>query len=220
MGPEEARVVIWSHSYFDVQEQATIFAVPDSNAIFGGCRDSIALWRVFCCPQRIVVAECLHSFSSWNVPDSGYVVIRCRDESSRVGRKSTPLISWESSQCLKTCLCVFASHTNNSPQSVPAAIHLPSLDTARQLTYPYLAPILATCVLSSTRHTRTPPGPPLKRYSPFAENVTAYTSLPTSIPIDGSRCSCRMISINARPILSVPTGHHQSGFQRCNLADQ
>ena len=39
------------------------------------------------CPQKTVVMEGLYSFASWNVPDGGRAVFRCRDESSRVGRK-------------------------------------------------------------------------------------------------------------------------------------
>ena len=138
-------------------------------------------------------------------------------ETSRVesDEKSTPLISRESSLCEKACLCVFASHTNNSPKNVPAAIHLLSLDTARHTTA--VASILATCVPSSSRHTRTPPSPPLKTYLPFAENVAANTRLPTPISIGGPRCSYRTISFNACPTLSVPTGHGQSGFLRHNI---
>ena len=142
-------------------------------------------------------------------------------ETSRVesGEKSTPLMLLESSQCSKTCLCVFASHIKTLPQSVPAAIHLPSLDTARQLTALNVF-ILAAYVPSSTRHTRTPPRPPLKRYSPSTENVTVSTLLPASISIGGSRCSCGIISVTVHSILSVPTGHRQSGFQRHTLAGQ
>ena len=99
------------------------------------------------------------------------------------GEKSTPLMSATLSQGEKTPLYVLAFHTNTSPIHVPAAIHLPSLDTARHRTRS--ASSVAICLPSSTRHTRTPPSPPLKRYSPFAENVAAYTPLSTLISIAG-----------------------------------
>ena len=121
-----------------------------------------------------------------------------RDES---GDKSTPLIL-PLSLCEKTFSYVLASHTNTSPRNVPAAIHLPSLDTARHMTLS--ASIFAICLPSSTRHTRTPMLSPVKRYSPLAENVTADTRLPTSISVAGFNDQ----SINARCILSVRTGHY------------
>ena len=73
------------------------------------------------------------------------------------GEKSTPVMLERRSHCEKSCLYVFASHTIASPQRVPAAIHLPSLDTARHSTS--FASNLAICLPSSTRHTRTPPSP-------------------------------------------------------------
>jgi hypothetical protein len=107
-------------------------------------------------------------------------------ETSRVesGEKSTPFIPY--SLCEKTLSYVFASHTNTSSPlylPVPAAIHLPSLDTARQVTS--RTAIVAICLPSSTPHTPTPPSPPLKRYSPFAENVTEDILLRTLISIAG-----------------------------------
>ena len=114
-------------------------------------------------------------------------------ETSRVesGEKSTPWTLrgsnlWmlpRSSRSMMTISYISASHTNTLPQPVPAAIRLPSLDTARHMTLS--APIVAICLPSSTRHTRTPLGSLVKRCSPFTENVAAYNKPPTSISIAG-----------------------------------
>ena len=110
------------------------------------------------------------------------------------GEKSTPRIeSGRSSLCVKTCSNVFVSHKIASPQSVPAAIHLPSCETARERTS--RAAIVAICLQSSTRHTLCP-SPPPTIYSPFAVNVTARILLPTLISMTGER-SCPTVSINA-----------------------
>ena len=114
------------------------------------------------------------------------------------GEKSTPFTG-RPSLSAQTCLYVFASHTSTSPGRVPAAIHFPSLDTARQRTVPP-ASSLATCLPSCTRHTRAPSSPPLKRYSPSTENVTAYNNPPPTSISSGSRCSCPTVSINAAPV--------------------
>ena len=80
---------------------------------------------------------------------------------------------------------VSASHTNTEPEPVPAAIHLPSLGTARHRTSSASESSVAISFPSSTRHTRIL-FPPLKRYSLFAENVTEGTQPPTSISIAGN----------------------------------
>jgi len=41
--PEETTVEQWGYWYFDVHQQVAIAAITDSNGIFSGCRDSIAL---------------------------------------------------------------------------------------------------------------------------------------------------------------------------------
>ena len=82
------------------------------------------------------------TISSWSsvrtflrVATSQTVAVRlCDAVTSRVesGEKSTPKMVCTSSLCMKTFSNVFASHMITSPQVVPAAIHLPSFDTARQ----------------------------------------------------------------------------------------
>ena len=116
---------------------------------------------------------------------SQMVAVQSSDaETSRVesGEKSTPLMKPPRS-CQKTFSYVFASHTNTSPRPVPAAIHLPSLDTVRHLTSTAL--IVVICSPSFTRHTRTPSRSTLKRDSPFAENVIVCTRSPKLISIAG-----------------------------------
>ena len=72
-------------------------------------------------------------------------------ETSRVesGERSTPLMVRSSALCQMTLSYVLASHAITSPELVPAAIHLPSLDTARHQTF---ASTVAICWPSSTRH--------------------------------------------------------------------
>ena len=74
------------NSYFHGLEQVAI-VVPDSNEIDSACRDSIALRRVFRCEHWTLVVERLYSFVSCNVPDDCFLVIRPRDEPSRVRRE-------------------------------------------------------------------------------------------------------------------------------------
>ena len=137
----------------------------------------------------------------WRVAMSQTVAVRLNDATrSRVGvaesgEKSTPEMSSVSSQYEKTSSDVFASQTNTSPESVPAAIHLPSFDTARHWTP--AAAIVAICLPSSILHTPSP-SPPPTRYSPFAVNVTAFILLPPSISKRGEP-SCLIVSINATP---------------------
>ena len=82
----------------------------DSNGIFSGCHDSIALWRVFRCPHPIPVAECLYFFGS-NVPNDGCLV-RCKDESSRVRQEidSNDVPVLPVCKDLFVCLCIPHKH--------------------------------------------------------------------------------------------------------------
>jgi len=120
-------------------------------------------------------------------------------ETSRVesGEKSTPRIPPES-LCARTCSCVFASHTSVSPEDVPAAIHLPSFETARHRTS--LASIVAICLPSFTRHTPTLRQSQPARYSPSAEKVPTRVGASTSISMGRDR-SCPMSN-----------GQHQHSF--------
>lgn len=101
------------------------------------------------------------------------VVLQKDATTSRVesGEKSTALTVLWSFLCVKTFWHVFASHIISSPPRVPAAIHLPSFETARHRTS--FATIIATGSPSSTCHTRIPWSSPLTRCLPFAENSTA-----------------------------------------------
>ena len=113
-------------------------------------------------------------------------------EMSRVesGEKSTPLME---PLCIRflnvqTGSNVFVSHKRAFPDAVPAAIHLPSLDTARHCTPSVF--IVASCFKfpSSTRHTRTP-SPPLTKYSPLAEYVVVHNLTSISISMGGERAA-------------------------------
>ena len=115
------------------------------------------------------------------------------------GEKSTARMSL-ASLCVKTFSNVSASHTDTSPSSVPAAIHLPSFDTARERTP--RAAIVAICLPSSTRHTPSP-SPPPTIYSPFAENATAHMLWPLSI-LMSVEPSCSTVSINATEFHQYP----------------
>ena len=88
------------------------------------------------------------------------------------GEKSTQRTK-SLSPCLMTSSYVSAFHKSIS-LLVPAAIHLPFADAASERTMCCVS-ILATCVLSLTRHTPTPFSSPVTRYSPFAVNVNAHT---------------------------------------------
>ena len=111
------------------------------------------------------------------------------------GEKSTPTVSWKPSSCEKTCSNVFASHTNAWPLFVPAAIHLPSLDTARERTFhAFMVTIRVPC---STRHTPCP-SPPPTIYSQFTANATVHMALSASISMSGGP-SCPTVSIDAAP---------------------
>ena len=150
-------------------------------------------WASVCTRSRVAMSQMVDAETS-------------RAES---GEKSTPMTSWKSSLCEMTFLYVFASHTITSPQRVPAAIHRPSLDTARHWTRS--ASIVAICLPSPTRHTRisstssSSDSSPLKRYLPFAENVTACNQLPTLISIAG--CSLPKDQHQRALHLSVRTRH-------------
>ena len=56
--PEEAGIEARRYFYWDVHEEAAILAVPDSNGFACGCRDSIALRRVFRCYHAVLVVDC------------------------------------------------------------------------------------------------------------------------------------------------------------------
>ena len=117
-----------------------------------------------------------------------FEAVRSRVES---GEKSTPRVSARVSWCVKTISNVFVSHTNTWPNIVPAAIHRPSFDTARERT-PH-TPLLAICLPSLTLHTPSPSPPPT--ISPFAAKATVQMSLPL-ISMSGEP-SCSTVSINA-----------------------
>ena len=99
------------------------------------------------------------------------------------GEKSTALTMLLLSLRVKILPYVCPSHTFTLPSSVPAAIHLPSLETAIDRTS--YAAIVPTSLPSATRHTRTALSSPLTRYSPFAENVTTHIGQPPSISTSG-----------------------------------
>lgn len=121
------------------------------------------------------------------------------------GEKSTAvtMVGGNSSQCSKTCSYVSASQTITLPNPVPAAIHLPSVETARHRTSPafHAAIRLPSC----TRHTQTPSESPATRWLPFAVNVTAFILLPPSILMSG-KCPFQSSALTWF-ILSVRTPH-------------
>lgn len=134
------------------------------------------------------LAALTHPTSSWEsvciclpVKMSQTVAVYSADvETSCVesGEKSMALTQ-SPSVCSKTCSYVVASQTITSWR-VPAAIHFPSVNTARHRTS--TAFMVAISFPSSTRPTRTPVLSLLTTCSPFAENTTAFSLSINAVP--------------------------------------
>ena len=126
-----------------------------------------------------------------------------RAATSRVesGEKSTARMGGPSLSS-KTCLYVRVSQMN-ACLNVPAAIHLPSVETARHSTS--LTPSVSICLPSCTRHTCTPSGPPATRQSPFAVNAIASVLQPPSTVMGGGRSFQ-----SSAPMQFYPVGTHHS----------
>ena len=121
--PDETLVEQLIHSYCDVHEQAAVTAVPDSNVIRSGCRDSISLGRVSRCDHRALVAERLYSFAGRGVPDDGFLGRR-GNEQGRVWREihSTDPATFTVLEDLFVGLCVPDIYMCPCPSSDPFAI--------------------------------------------------------------------------------------------------
>ena len=111
------------------------------------------------------------------------------------GEKSTPEMRSKSSLSEGAFSNVLASHTTTSPESIPAAIHLPSFDTARQGKSRDTYAFVAISLPSRTHHNPSPSGPAPTMYLPFAVNVTAFILISPLISMSGER-SCPTVSIN------------------------
>ena len=120
-----------------------------------------------------------------------------------------------SSLCAKTCAYVFASHRMTLAPTVPAAIHLPSFETARQRTAP--AAIFAICCPSSTCHTPTLPLPLLTRYSPSDEKASTFVK--SLILMASCKHACPTVGQVAPSCLdSVRTSHCRFFHSQCSFA--
>ena len=87
MEPEETSIVPRGYLSLDVDKQAAVATVPDSNgSISSGRRDATSFRRVFRSDHRAFVTEYLHLFASHHVANDGFLV-SCRDQSHRVRRE-------------------------------------------------------------------------------------------------------------------------------------
>ena len=99
----------------------------------------------------ILVAEWTdNSFAGCDAPDGSCVATKC-DESGRVGEEINTSDDVVNPPRREDFVVYLSVPTMTSPQNVPAAIHLPSLEKATHWTCS--ASIVAKSLPSSTRHT-------------------------------------------------------------------